>query len=901
MGELLQYLILGLGLGAAYALTAQGLVVIHRGSGVVNFANAAIGFVGAYVEYELHEAGVPTAISVAVGVAAAGLLGLVAHWGVMRRLWSAAQLTRVIATLGMLNLISGLAVVKLGDSQLVPPHFLTNRGVQVAGHSVSSYDLWLIAIAVVLTAGLHVVYHHTRFGALTAATSENRRAASALGHSPDFVAGANWAIGSMLAAVAAILIAPTLSLSVTSIGLMLVPALAAAVLGDFTSFRLALVGAFLIGIGESMVQWADIGQGWPDAVPFVAVILILLLKGSALPGRSVMQQRLPKVGDGSLNWKVAGPAIVAAVALTAFVSAGFIGAMYITAASAIIILSSVVVTGYAGQLSLAQLALAGAGAYIGSRVAQSAGLGFWPALAVAVVGILPIGLIAGIPALRTRGVNLAIVTLGIGVIVNEVVLANPDYTGGYGGTMVEPPTLFGLDFDATYHPARYFLLCLAFLVACAVAVSNLRRGSVGRYLVAVRGNERAAASLGLNVARLKLYAFAVSAVLATVGGMLLIYQAPFVTWSTGWDVVTGIALLGGLVMTGLGYTSAAVAAGFAATGAVLPYLFGLLGADANKAIAPILGLGMIVAVIQTPDGVIPTILRDHAAKRDRKRAGKGHATQPTRSPGPPAQVTPRSGHRLELSGLSVSFGGVKALTDVSFSVASGEIVALIGPNGAGKTTLIDVVTGMTRPDAGAVQLDGDEVSRRSAARRARLGLARSFQALELFDDLTVRENLLVAAERNRWWHYLQALAFPGRGALSSAALAAVHAFGLADDLDRRPGELPYGRRRLVGIARAVSGGASIVLLDEPAAGLDERESAELAGLLRMLADDWGLGVLLVEHDVKLVTGVSDRIAALDFGRLLRCGTPDEVLHDPAVVTAYLGERPGARETVEAKR
>ena len=254
-----------------------------------------------------------------------------------------------------------------------------------------------------------------------------------------------------------------------------------------------------------------------------------------------------------------------------------------------------------------------------------------------------------------------------------------------------------------------------------------------------------------------------------------------------------------------------------------------------------------------------------------------------------ADIQPRHGHKLELDGLSVKFGGVQALDGVSLSVSSGEIVGLIGPNGAGKTTLIDIVTGMTRPTSGSIRLDGREFGRASAATRAQRGLARSFQALELFEDLTVEENIRVSAEENRWWHYLQAPVVPRKKELSLQARAAVEAFGLERDLSRLPSELSYGRRRLVGIVRAIAGGASIVLLDEPAAGLDERESAELAGLLRMLADTWGIGILLVEHDVQLVMNVSDRIVALDFGEVICSGDPAAVRSDPRVRTAYLGE------------
>jgi sulfate-transporting ATPase len=906
-----QYLILGLGLGGAYGLTAQGLVVIHRGSGVVNFANSGLGLVGAYVEYELHNGGVPTTIAIAIGLLAAAILGWVAHYGVMRRLWNAAQLARVIATLGMLDLIDGLANLKIGQNELLPPYFLPNHGVNIAGHTVSSYNFWLFGILAVTTAALHVIYKRTKFGLLTTAISENRRSASALGHSADRIAAANWALGSVLAAGAGILIAPIMTISAGAISLMLVPALAAAVMGDFDSFGITFAGALLVGIAESFVQWANIGQGWPDAVPFVAVILILLLKGKSLPGRSFTQSKLPKVGSGRVNWKLTVVAIAGVCVMTAFVSSGFIGAMYGSAAFALILMSSVVVTGYAGQLSLAQLGLAGAGAFIGSRIAQTAGLGFWPAMAIAVVGIVPVGVLAGIPALRTRGVNLAIVTLGIGVIVDEVVISNVNYTGGVSGTQVTPPSILGLSLNAETHPARYFMLCLAFVVVCGLAVANLRRSTIGRYLIAVRGNERAAASLGLNVARLKLYAFAFGAALAAVGGMLIIYQAPFVNWSSGWDVISGIVLLGALVMTGLGYTSGAVVAALAASGGVIPYLASSVGAGVVNWIWPIIGLGTIVGIVQAPDGAIALALSKGSTDRETKRRMAAFAAVTRQiSSGQLSMTTPDvasvhakqlTGHTLELSHVSVHFGGVRALEDVSFSVGSGEIVGLIGPNGAGKTTLIDIVTGMTRATSGEVRLDNRSLNRLPAARRASAGLARSFQALELFEDLTVRENILVASDTTRWWGYLQALVAPPRAKLSPQAEAAVRAFGLEQDLDRHPSELPYGRRRLVGIARAVAGGARIVLLDEPAAGLDERESVELAGLLRMLVDTWGIGILLVEHDMSLVMAVSDRIAALNFGRMLCVGTPDEVRSDPEVTSAYLGEpEPGDRSSRDTK-
>ena len=235
------------------------------------------------------------------------------------------------------------------------------------------------------------------------------------------------------------------------------------------------------------------------------------------------------------------------------------------------------------------------------------------------------------------------------------------------------------------------------------------------------------------------------------------------------------------------------------------------------------------------------------------------------------------------------FGGVVALDDVTLDVRPGEVLGLIGPNGAGKTTFIDAVAGFVDVEpGGSVALDGEPVDRWSATRRARAGLGRSFQSLELFEDVTVRENLLVACDAQDPGRYGVDLVHPGRPSLSPVAAAAVREFGLASDLDAMPDSLPHGRRRLVAIARAVAASPSVLLLDEPAAGLTGIETEELGRLVRWLAHDVGLAVLMIEHDVGLVLSVCDRVAVLDFGRIIALGPPAAIAEDPAVVAAYLG-------------
>jgi sulfate-transporting ATPase len=258
-------------------------------------------------------------------------------------------------------------------------------------------------------------------------------------------------------------------------------------------------------------------------------------------------------------------------------------------------------------------------------------------------------------------------------------------------------------------------------------------------------------------------------------------------------------------------------------------------------------------------------------------------------PLPPAAVEPVPPATLSISNLTVRFGSVLAVDEVSLEVRPGEVVGLIGPNGAGKTTIIDAVTGFVPLAGGAIALDDRRLERLNATKRARLGLRRSFQSLELFEDVSVEENIRAGSDRlASRWSWFTDLFWPGQHALTPTAVAAVQAFELEPLLDRTPEELPYGRRRLVGIARTVASGPSVVMLDEPAAGLDERESVELARLIRKLADERNMAVLLVEHDVGLVMSTCDRVVVIDFGRVIATGPPSEIRNDQAVRDAYLG-------------
>ena len=834
-------------------------------------------------------------MALAGGIGLGAAIGALTHVLIMRPLRHAPAVSRLVASLGILSVCLALGQQLWGNGARLVDGLLPTSSVNLFGDVVVGENrLLILAVAVVVTAALTLLYRQTKFGLATSAVAESRRATSAQGISPDVIATVNWALGSALAVAAAVLIVSITGLQVLELTLLVVPALAAALVGGFRSFPLTLVGGLLIGILESEIAYLQVSvgtsqflQGAANSVPFLVIIVVLVVRGRPLPVRGDAIERPPELGTGVVrpSWIMlfaAGALVVAVLA-----PSGWVDALTMTAAVGIILLSLVVVTGYAGQLSLAQMALAGMGAWIAARLAADYAVPFELAALAGIAGAVPIGILVGLAALRTRGVNLAVATLGLALLLQSQVLDNQSLTGGVMGTQIGSSSFLGIDVDTLNHPDRYCVLAIALFLIAFLAVANLRRSRTGRRLIAVRTNERAAAALGVSVFGAKLYAFGLAAALAAAGGILIAFQTPTVTFSPTFDVFESIWVVLYAVIGGIGAALGAVAGAGVAPGTVGATAFSLLGGTIDQLFRLFGGLLLIVVLLQDPDGLVSfyrkLVLRYAARLRPRRK--------PTRhSSGalPDGQRVRPAPATLALRGLTVRFGGVTALDAVSLTVGPGEVVGLIGPNGAGKTTLIDAVTGYVTAAAGTVLLDGRAIDGWSPRRRAVAGVGRLFQSLELFESLTVAENLQTACDPRDRRHYLSDLVYPGRARLGPAAIAAVRDFGLQDELASRPDELPYGRRRLVAIARAIATGPSVLLLDEPAAGLDHGERSELARLIRQLADEWGLAVLVVEHDVSLVLETCDRVAVLNSGAKIAEGKPDEVAEDPAVVASYLG-------------
>lgn len=926
MNELLLFVLLGMAVGAVYALTAQGLVLIYRASGVVNFAQGAYGMVGAFLFYKLQsdlDVSQPVAWLVAIGVPV--LLGMATHAFVMANLSRASSLMRLAATLGVMFLLIAAAhgFWGRGSEPVLSPLPQTLRRPFGGDSAITEDRLWIIGIAVAVTAVLSALFRWTAFGRATEAVAENPSAASALGISPHRIALVNWGLGAGLAGVAAVLVAPVLQLHVEALAFIVLRSLAAALVGRFRSFWRTLIGALAIGVVESLLSRyiRDAGllesvvssdgllfgvfsaQATSRSAAFLIIVVVLVVAGRGLPIRGELADRLPLLGTGriSLPWLAVGAVLVGLFLVVG--EANWVTGLTVSAAYAIICLSVIVVSGFTGQLSLAQMALAGFGAWVAGRLVQLWSLPFLPALLIGVLVTIPLGVIMALPALRTRGANLALLTFGLAVVIAELVLQNAALTGGLEGTIIGRLDVLGWSVDAFDHPERYAVIVLLALLLAGLAVANLRRGGTGLRLIAVRSNERAAASLGVSVYEVKLYAFGVAAALAALGGILLAFRERTIIYEN-FSAFASIEIVVYAVIGGIGFTTGSLYAGIFASGGLGAEVFELFGFDVST-LDLVSGIVLLATILANPSGLAHgnAVIAEHLlgrgrAQRDPDVPSGSRPPAPRPEGGEPVQdpdVPPADGERapvLRVTDVTVRFGGVVAVDRLDLLVRPGEIVGLIGPNGAGKTTVIDALTGMVKPDSGAkVEVAGQELSGRSAAQRARAGLGRSFQSLELFDDLTVRENLAVACDPASRRRYAVDLVRPSVPVLSADAVRAVRAFDLESVLDAKPEELSYGRRRLVAIARAVAAAPQVLLLDEPAAGLGERDTAELGALVQELARSREMGVLLVEHDMSMVMSICDRLVVLDHGETIATGPTALVARDPRVVAAYLGTPP----------
>ncbi|WP_030608801.1 branched-chain amino acid ABC transporter permease/ATP-binding protein [Streptomyces fulvoviolaceus] len=883
----------GLSVGSAAALTGIGLIVTYRATGVLNFAHGAIAMVCAYV-----------------------LRQCVVEWG--WPLWAGAMLTLLVLAPGLgvvlerfvfrpLSVLGsdpaqtlvasiGVFVLLVGGSALV-----WGQGARDDAPELVSADPWgQLAVALVLAVGVGAVIRWTRFGRELRAVVDDRQLAVLGGIDADRVAAAGWAFGSFTAGLTGVLLAPYVRLDPYGLPLLVMEVVAVAVAARMRSLPMAVVVALGIGVAQSqLTRLHPSGWGEPllQAVGANLFVVALLVAALVLP-RIGTRDALPRTATA----RVPTPPGAWIVAVVLFLlPLGFAGSDLHTSvqvpALGVVLLSLVVVTGRGGQISLGQAAYAGLGALFTALLAAGRfpGLPRLPelaALAVAVALVAPLGLLTGWPAISRRGLALALATFAVGVGVSRFVFAQPYATSGL--SLGRPA---GFDGDRAY-----YVLELALLAGALVATRALRRGRTGRALAAMRDHESGASAAGVQVPSLKLLAFVSGAALAALGGGML--GMGLRAFDPGaYDPVRGLLWFAAVVVLGADSTLGALAAAAllvgldaGARGGVAAALIGILAVLVGRFPGgPYEALRTAAAGLRLRRRPTLTALGASTRRRLRRTEQKAAAADGAAPPqGPPAphhetvtggaggNTDPAEGRvlpnapapTLTTRHLHANYDGFTALTDINLDIPPGRITAVVGPNGAGKSTLFHCLAGTLRPASGKILLGTRDITRLPAHTRTRLGIARTFQQLAVFPSLTVAENVQVGAEQ-------------GRATDPQATEQALRLFGLDGPPRTLPAAaLPTGTLRRVELARALAGNPRILLLDEPAAGLDTTEVTALARILKALAAD-GTALLVVEHDLDLVADLADVVHVMTAGRVIASGPPEHVLdtlgaREPAV-------------------
>jgi ABC-type branched-subunit amino acid transport system ATPase component/ABC-type branched-subunit amino acid transport system permease subunit len=903
-------LVIGVTSGMITGLLAIGIVLVYKSNRFLNVAHAQLGVLSVQLLGKLVlEWGwnwwAALVVCLPIGVA----IGVAVDYFLVRPLRerSGSTVPLLLVTLGAsLVLLVFTYIPAFGPSpalistKLYPEPF--HPSVVAWGVPLDGANILTLILVPVLAVGLGLFLRYSLLGKTMRAAASNPDAARLCGVSPRRVSLVTWGIAGGVSAIAGILQAPQLSsFDAAALGPnLLLVGLGAAALGAFVSIPQALAGGLLIGLVTQVTQaLASNNATDGELASVILIVAIVLVRGKAIghafsAGGALTDDRpplrIPEVlRDRPVVRYYRPVSILVALglalllpALPALRSGGNRFLLSEVLVFALLGLSLTVAIGWAGQVSLGQFALLGVGAFAGGHLMAHG----WSLPLTIVLGGLAAAvamLVVGMPALRVPGLTLAVTTLGLAVIAPDW-LFQQKWLGAEGGILnFDSPVLArGLGRQGGYLSVYY--TCLVVVGLALAGLWSLRRSSPGRLVVAVRDNEDAAAAFGVTPATVKLAALSLAGFLAGVAGVL---------WADAWRSAnsavfspdTSLPLLAIPVIGGIGSLPGAVAAAGIFYGVALwvsPHLH-LFSGDASTATSLTLnGLGVILVLHKYPNGIAGAVQNWWQRRLD-AMAERVQAETPVEEGG---------GH-LVADRIELAFGGLRVLNGASIEVRPGEIVGLIGPNGAGKTTLLNVMSGRLRAGAGRVLIGNTDITELDPEMRAGYGLGRSFQDARLFPGLTVLEAVQVAASNRHKVGLLSAF-FSAPWVRSAEAdsreeaQAIVDRLGLSSWSGALTSQLSTGTRRICDLACQVAAHPRFLLLDEPTAGIAQREAEAFGPLLRRIRDELDCAILIVEHDMPLLMGLCDRIYAMELGQVIAEGSPEEIRATPAVIASYLG-------------
>jgi branched-chain amino acid transport system permease protein len=660
MTETLLYLSLGVGTGAVYAAIALGLVLGFRGSGVVNYAAGAMAMYPAMVYVTLRQKGdlvlpwvvLPNRFSLGDEVAAgpafllailvAAFIGLVSHLVIFQPLRNRPAVTKVIAAIGLTQVLQMLAVIQFGIDIIRPKNILPDNLVGVFGGSIPADRLWLAGLVMAMAGGLMLMYRYTRLGLATRAAAESEKGALLLGLSPGALAAMNWILAAVIAAIAGILITPIAGVNPFNYTFYVVPALAAALAGRLRSFPITALVGIAIGMFEGLAVHLKVGgsvprvleSGFDSALPFLVIVVVLVVTGNTLPRRGTLveaaQPYAPRAMRPSTLLTIAAVAMFFMLTAESGLRLALIQSLVITG----LMLAMVVIAGLIGQVSLAEFAFAGTAAFLLARFGSQFGWPFPFAPLAAIATTTTIGVLVGFPAVRIRGVQLAVVTLAFAVAIEQLLFRNNDFVGPFGVAHAPPLEIFGVDFGVSgdNYPRKAFGAFVVVVVMLSVAlVRNLRASNTGRRFLAVRANENAAAAAGVDVVRTKLLGAGLAAFLSSITGVLLGYL--YVDYSAvGFESVRGLAILTLAYVGGIASVGGALIAGLITPSGVVTELTTSGSNVASYYQQLLTGLALIVVAVKLPGG----LSQGFASWPRRARGLMARIRQSISSPPPPS-------------------------------------------------------------------------------------------------------------------------------------------------------------------------------------------------------------------------------------------------------------------------